>query len=478
MLRKYIIIAAIIGLLTFSAGVLFYFPKSSTPSSKKLFQPPVPYNVILVIIDTLRADHLGMYGYSRNTSPNLDRLAKESILFEQAITQAPYSLASQISLLVSQYPSVHGVIETSDRLSLSSITLAQILQETGYTTAAFAQISGTEGYSLQGFDLYDRDFGPLGYLSQTIPPAVEWLRLNKGENFFLFVQGYDVHPPLHKPEPFDHIFDPGYDGILSDHEQYYLDYTPNQTRDPNSILYSIKNINHNPVLSWNDKVIPLEQRDIDHVIAHYDGGILYTDSLLEEFFDTLKEMGVYDNSIIIVLSDHGEMLVDSLRREKDENDRLFGHGRLYEEVIHVPLFIKHPDFEGQRISTQVQLIDIFPTILDFLHIPISEEIKQRIQGKSLVPLIEDRADEHFNEYVFGQADGHQPVFIRTVQWKLMVSEGYFELYNLQDDPKETQNVIDQYPDVAEKLKQKFEEWESTNLRKKSQLEKNHTIPDL
>ncbi|MCH7828659.1 sulfatase [Patescibacteria group bacterium] len=456
----------IMGVLLVAGGVWFLLSFSVSTPSESPFTSSFSYNVILISIDTLRADHLGMYGYSRDTSPNLDRFAEESILFEQAIAQAPYSLASHASLFLSQYSSVHGLISTLDTLDVSKYTLAEVLQQSGYKTAAFVagnHLGESYGFA-QGFGTHQIDeSNKYGSFQNTIPSATEWLKRNKGENFFLFVHGYDVHPPLHKPEPFDHIFDPNYDGILRDHEQYYLDYDV----APHDTLQRIKNVEGRPTLVSEDQTTVLDQRDIDHIVAHYDGGILYTDSLLKQFFETLKEMGLYDTSIIILFSDHGESLGDSLARDMG-NERLFGHGRLYEEDVHVPLLIRHPDFRPQSISTQVQLIDIFPTIFDFIRILLPKEVEEQIQGKSLVPLIEGNADENFNEYVFGRADGHQPVFIRTNQWKLVSSSGDFVLYNLHDDPKETQDVINQYSDVAEKLKQKLEEWMLVNIQKRTQ----------
>jgi len=428
--------------------------------------PPQPqYNVIFISIDTLRADHLGVYGYKRDTSPNLDQFAQENILFGQAIAQAPDTLSSHASIFTSQYPAVHGALNLSrNTIDSSKIMLAEILQEFGYKTAAFVgggQVAAEFGFS-QGFDVYN-DQLPNAYFAGTIPVAIKWLKENKEDNFFLFLHGYDVHAAYHPPEPFEHIFDPDYRGLLSDHERFRF-HISNKTK-PNHILDAIKFVENKPVLVLEDKTIPLEQRDIDHIVAHADGDILYTDSLIQQFLDSLKELGVYDNSIIVIFSDHGVRLADVIRTEL-ETELYFKHAdELFEEVIHVLLFIKHPDFSARIIPTQVQLIDIFPTVLDFLNIPLSKEVEQQIQGKSLVPLIKGTADEYFNKYVYGQKEPYG-VFVRTDRWKLIRIEKSWGLYNRENDPQEMYNVILEYPDIAEKLKQKLQELYLINSDKK------------
>ncbi len=480
MSKKYIIAVAIIGLLTFSAGLLFYFPKSLTPSSKKLFQPPVPYNVIIIGIDTLRADHLGMYGYSRDTSPNLDRFAEESILFEQAIAQASYTLPSQASFFTSQYPRVHGLLQATEVLADSRVTLAEVLKGQGYKTAAFVgdgHLSGQFGFA-QGFDIYVDDVGR-SFVS-TIPLAVEWLKKNKAEKFLLFLHAYDAHPPFEVPvvNSFDHIFDPDYDGILHNEELIEFAYRTLPNQPPYfHAMRNILKIGGQAVMRLENETIIFEPQDIYHTIAHQDGRILHTDYLIQQFLDVLQDMGLYENSLVIIFSDHGLTTMDNMTRQVfSDKTRLVGHrGVVYDEVIRVPLLIKHPLLGQQKVNEQIQLIDIFPTILDILRIPIEKNVKKQLQGKSFLPLLTGRAGPNVSEYAYGEGDAMSGLdelqFIRTLQWKLIVKAGErFELYNLKDDPKETQNVISQHPDVAAKLKQKFEEWEFTNLKKRSQLE--------
>lgn len=439
-------------------------------------------NVIFIHIDTIRADHLSLYGYSRDTTPNLDKLAQESLVFEQAIAQASWTLPSYASILTSQYPSAHGlvereecfsslnspagVIEQKGCLSPSKLTLAEVLSERGYKTAAFVgdgDLKSKFGFS-QGFNTYiDNARSPeKSFFSTTVPLAEEWLKQNKKNKLFLYLQGYDVHTPYHKPEPYDHMFDETYSGVLADHTKFVLD----DHGKPGNILHNIKKLDNKPYLVQDDGTkILLTQRDIDHIIAHYDGGIRYTDNLIQGFFDRLKQLGLYDNSIVVVFGDHGESIGDDLTRKAEQLDvRMVGHVKVYDELVRVPLLMKAPGLKPGRISSQVQLIDLFPTILDFLNIPQSKDVKNQLQGKSLVSVIEGKESEQF---AYGESHKNAGLsFVRTLKWKLIYQkENGFQLYDLENDPRETRDVFEEYPDVADSLGKNLFEWSFANLQK-------------
>ncbi|MDP3901019.1 MAG: sulfatase, partial [bacterium] len=370
-MRKIVIAAGVavvfvIGVALYALGFSGLGPSLLRPDSR---------NVIIISIDTLRADHLGLYGYSRDTSPNLDKFSKEALVFDQAIAQAPFTLSSHASILTSQYPPVHGLLGLEDVLAPSKLTLAEVLSSNGYQTAAFVgdgELESRFGFS-QGFDSYIDNGGE--YLETTIPLAEAWLKSQRKGRFFLYLQGYDVHGPYEKPEPYGKMFtDPNYAGVLSDKTKYRLDY---QESEPRSVLQKIMKLNGKPVLVEDDgSSAPLTQEDVEYIIASYDGGVRHTDNLIGGFFGQLKQMGLYEDSIIIVLAGHGESLGDDLARQAEpSSSRLFGHGQVYDELIRAPLLIKVPGLEPARISSSVQLIDLFPTILDFLGIPQSRELK-------------------------------------------------------------------------------------------------------
>jgi hypothetical protein len=164
-----------------------------------------PHGIILISLDTLRADHLSTYGYHRKTSPSIDALAKESIVFERAVVQAPTTLPSHMSIMTSLYPSFHGVWPQNFPLADEHVTLAESLREGGYRTAAFVDggyMSGVYGFK-QGFDLYDDQ--EKGILS-ILPKVKKWLDDNKSDPFFLFIHCYDIHSPYTSPPPYNKIF--------------------------------------------------------------------------------------------------------------------------------------------------------------------------------------------------------------------------------------------------------------------------------
>ena len=164
-----------------------------------------PKGIILISLDTLRADHLGCYGYYRNTSPSIDAFSKENIVFDHAVVQAPNTLPSHMSIMTSLYPSFHGVWRKNSRLADEHTTLAELLQEGGYQTAAFTDggyVRAVFGFN-QGFDTYD-DRG--GGIARILPKVKKWLDENKLNKFFLFIHCYDIHAPYNPPPPYNSIF--------------------------------------------------------------------------------------------------------------------------------------------------------------------------------------------------------------------------------------------------------------------------------
>jgi arylsulfatase A-like enzyme len=421
------------------------------------------YNVILISPSVLRADHLGTYGYFRNTSPNIDKFADESVVFENAFSQGTWTLPSQASVLTSQYPSVHNVLDRTHKKPFPKPALDVIrskdyyvagivggLNEVGYVGSDLSSLYGFD----TGFDFFDDYTGR--YFNMTLPAAIKWLEENRTDRYFLFVHGFDIHSPYHNPEPFEHFFDPYYNGTIADHEKFYLD----SDKYINGILYLLKEINGTIVIDYNNSTfIELSNRDMDHIIAHYDEGILYADYYFDKFIEELKKLDLYKNSIIILYSDHGETLGEHIQN----GFKIFTHSDPYEVNIHVPLIIKHPDYDPGRISQKAQLIDIMPTILDFLSIKIPPEL----QGKSLVPVIEKNED--VNEYVYGLGIDNMK-YIRSDSWKLIMrntfGEGRVELYNIEEDSKESHNLLYNYPEIAKKLEEKISEWDIMNYYKR------------
>ncbi|MEK7448766.1 MAG: sulfatase-like hydrolase/transferase [Planctomycetota bacterium] len=443
--------------------------------------PASGFNVIWIVIGSLRADHLQCYGYNRKTTPNIDALAKEGIIFTQAIGQSYWTLPSHTSMLTSQYPSTHGVWERGQSLQDKALTLPEILKMYGYETTAFT--GGLDLNSInnlnQGFDSY-YDKKSLARSADLVPLVVDWLDARRKtpdtrpktqdagrttpSPFFLYLHTYDGHSPYDAvSEPDHHMFDENYRGIF---DRVPLSY---------DLLKNIKNSE----LSLKDKNHKLNADDFNHVVAHYDSSIFYADQQMGILVAKLKESGLFENSLIILTADHGEELGDH-----GSFDR-FGAQNLYDEVIHVPLIIKLPNNLTSRIphspfsiphspiDTPVQLIDIMPTTLDLLKIPLNQES----QGQSLLPLMTERTQSQHNnlnqekndvsnfKYSFAEANEYKQT-IRAGEWKLIRKVNKTRTHLFKELPKLIRDDLDGFDsNPKEIINVEVESYELYNLTK-------------
>lgn len=410
-------------------------------------------NVLFITVDTLRADHLGVYGYERATSPNIDRLAEEGILFSQAVTQWPQTVGSLTSLMTGTYRYYHDVTRMwADKLSNQFVLLPEILKNAGYNTIAVTPDVAVASNLHQGFDPPDKASEAISenYDAEEITAyALSWLKGNadKGK-FFMWLHYADPHTLYEPPDSYDEMYvdDKYYDGskklpFILGPQHYFGGIAPNIRLADNDV--------------------------VDYYIAQYDAEIRYMDESVGNLLDTMKTMGIDENTIIIFTADHGESLGD--------HNYYFGHGLLpYDASSRVPLILKTPDrkSKGKVRNSPVQLIDIMPTVLDVLNIPVNQEV----QGKSLIPsILEDR--NGISEYAFSEAgvwENYQHI-IRTKKWKLIhiPNERYqrimrgmpFELYDIENDPNELDNLIEVETQIAEKLKKELFSWLNTRKPK-------------
>ncbi len=320
-----------------------------------------PPNIIMISLDTLRADHLKCYGYHRETSTNMDNLAAEGVLFEKAFSSTSWTLPAHMSLLTSLDNRNHGVRKATPFLDTSIVTLADILRKNDYFTHAItggALVSQRYGFS-KGFDSY-REFKRsrrFSNMAKTQYSHVQrWMEWNKDKKFFLFLHTYQPHAPYTCPPPYNTAF-------LSEN-------MPWEEGDMETILFGEKKTEKAPF----NKLSPLEQ---DNIVALYDGEIKYTDEvLIKPLIKKLKDLSLYQNTMIILTSDHGEEFFD-------HNAWLHGH-TLYNELIHIPLIIKFPHSKLVNLCVEddVRIIDIMPTILDELGI---DHAAYGLDGRSLIP---------------------------------------------------------------------------------------------
>ncbi len=391
-------------------------------------------NIILISIDTLRADHLGCYGYDRETSPNIDSLATDSTLFANVYASSPWTLPSHVAMLTSLHGYHHQVYNDDEKMDPTLITLADLLRQNHYFCSAFVGggfVSAVYGFS-KGFDTYSEGAG--GVFSQRSAEILyenvsEWLDQNaKDKNFFLFLHTYQPHDPYACPEPYKDMF-------ISEDAKWrhinllgYLDGKPNIFK----------------------KLTEAEQQN---AISLYDAEIRYTDEkLIGPLIQKLKDAGLYDKTLIVFTSDHGEEFYDHSS---------WGHGhQLYDESLKVPLIIKFPESEhrGIRSDTIVSLVDVMPTVLEQTGIDYQ---RLSLDGQSLIPVLEgkDKEDRIFLADIGDNVlNSHIPQKIATNRnsEKFILNKpfseedlafflhpppetGPVELFDLVDDPGEKKN---------------------------------------
>lgn len=427
--------------------------------------PAAIRNVVLVSIDALGAAHTGAYGYARPTTPRLDELAREGVLFERAYSQQVWTLTSHLSMLTGLYPQVHGA---SERTPVHSgvPTLAELLTEAGFDTASFV---GTDIYMSPRFGIA-RGFGhyqiQLGGARKANRARFEWLaqqaqlqRRNPEHRFFLFAHYFDVHSdvggdvPYAAPEPYARQFLP------EDLEW--------SRRGDTSLLMELQ------------KSGQVTDEDRTALTALYDGGVRYCDEeCLGTLVAELRRLDLYDDTLIVVTADHGEEIFEH---------GMCSHQQPYEETSRVPLVFRGPGLAaGRRAVATVELVDIMPTVLTLVDLPIPDGVQGRdlsawLRAGAEVPEEEPR-DAHvdgiwgavpnihwsYPSALTSEFEGRRWSYVNAV---FFVPEGdHFrfefrragELYDLDQDPAQRQDLADRRPRVARILGERLLDWYAKN----------------
>jgi arylsulfatase A-like enzyme len=310
--------------------------------------------VILYLVDTLRADHLGLYGYRRDTAPALSRFARDAVVFDTAVASSSWTKPSVASLFTSQPPGVHRCVQFYTPLDPSLVTLAERLRDGGYVTGAVVAnrlVHAKDGRFDQGFTYFTSPPEPQA-AADVVDEALRFLDARRGLPTFLYVHALDPHSPYAPPPPFDRRFGPAP--------------TPGH-----------------PAAEPHDYRKPA---DLARIVAQYDGEIAYGDQEFGRLLHELKARGLYDGAMIVFLSDHGEEFLD-------HGGWAHGH-TLYDELVRVPLVVKYPGnlHAGRRVEKQVQLVDVLPTILKSQGLPVPQppSIAGRPLDESLGPQYQER----------------------------------------------------------------------------------------
>ncbi len=384
-----------------------------------------PRIVILVSVDTLRADHLGLYGYDRPTSPTIDALAEGGVIFEDVTSPSPWTLPAHGSMLTGLYPSRHGLKSHEQYLPSRLPTLGSILSSNGWATAAVVN-----SHNLGPNFGLDRGFQQYRYVEETadrIEPttpvteqAMAWLGESRPQPFFLFIHYYDVHTDYRSLPEYEKTFAEPYEGIA--------DGTTAQ------------------LAAFRGGKITLDENDARHLINLYDAGIRQMDDELGRLLTFLEKEGLWKETLLVLTSDHGEEF-------GEHGDYLHGRSQ-FQEVVRVPLLFAGPSVTGPRkIQTPVSLVDLVPTLLDLVGI----EIPGGLDGVSLLSSIEE-GESIGERFLFGEAD-HNNVehdmtrAVRRRDLKLhynRVTRAH-QLFDLGEDPQEHRDVSGERDGVAQEM---------------------------
>ncbi len=461
-------------------------------------------NVILISLGNVGANRMSLYGYPRPTTPRLDAWARGGVVFSEAFTPASWTLPDGASLFSSLYPYTHGVWMRMNHNSLDPRvrTLPEILRDAGYATAAF---TGGLDYDprfsqMRGFQTAPRN-PHFTHFSISVPQAWKWLDAHKDRKFFLFLHGYDTHCPFWADAPWRGRFSdalPRSPGIDFSHCIRGFSNSKNYTAYYAGGCVGMDD-NGNCTDAQRKTPVVLSTADVAYLSARYDETLTMEDDWVGRFLDSLDPK-LAAKTIVIVLADHGEMFAKHGRFGRAGTRR----GTHYDDVLHVPLILKFPGLKSRVVSGLAQSIDVMPTILSALGLPIPAIS----QGRSLLTMAE--GGPPVNRYAYsGMAynlwsDGKTydrralPISvtesIRDERWKLLHERFYippksdepldpsldarklatdpsglrysdtFELYDVRADPEELKNLADERPGTREQLWKRLQEWSAAAFR--------------
>jgi arylsulfatase A-like enzyme len=425
--------------------------------------PTRPQGVILVWMDTLRRDHLPMYGYARPTTPNLARIAAEGTIFDDCVAQATWTKASGPSILTGLYPSTHGVQSFNDLLPSSATTIAEVYRQAGYATLGLETIIFVGKFSNQhqGFEelheqgsFPERQAGSTKAARTEVDRLIPWLAAHRDVPFFVLLHLADAHSPHRPYPPYDSMF-----GDPRGREQH--------DKETEKVRPFIQNATMRPRGMPTRDELAKAGVDAERWIAYekdgYDGSIRAMDAELGRLRERLGEMGLDRRTLIAFLADHGEEFL--------EHGRTFHNQSVYGELTGVPLFFWWPGRvpAGRRAAETVELIDVMPTLLELSGLAPPKGI----QGASLVTFMSDGAHPGWPRPAITEAAGRpdptvapkeESYALSLGEWKLAhhvarpPTRPEFELFDRKKDPLDSTNVAAQHPEIVARLLREMEAW--------------------
>ncbi len=443
--------------LVSAAQVTTHVQRSSPPvaPAEETSAPVVPGhrpNVLVYLVDTLRADHLGCYGYRRRaTSPEIDAFAADAVLFENALAQSSWTRSAVASLLTGRVPPSHGVKERGDALSPKAKTLAELLRDAGYATAAFVtngNASDRYGFD-QGFDVFellgeDDSKRTLHALSDAVNRAAfSWLEKPRKGPFFLYLHTMEPHAPYaprgKEPGP----------PVLGDREAKSMRALRRRFESRFGASADIVPGSMSWMQGLHRGILSVEPARVEKLVELYDAEIAFNDHYFGRLLQQLKERGPYDDTVVAFVADHGEEFYDHGGWE---------HGRtLYQEQLRIPFIVRFPDGPfGVRVAGPAQQIDLLPTLSAYLGLPPGDGV----QGESLRTRLGAKVKDDGTKAVYShlELDGAMAESLIEGRFKILCrSSGVFgcELFDLEEDPGEEEDLASQRPVLVGYMEQRL-----------------------
>jgi len=402
-------------------------------------------NLVLLGVDSLRADHMSCYGYPRLTTPHIDRFAQGGTLFERTYSPHIPTTSAYSSMLTGMDCFSTQVVALRHRgpLRPEVRTLPEILKDAGYATSCvgFSGNAASRGFdqylNYTGWGSWNEGRSPKAEnLNEVAIPELDRL-VGQDQPFFLFLRHMDPHAPYLPPAPYERMF---YHGNESD--------PSNKSMEPVMAFKPFRDF----FASW----MPPGIADKDYVIAQYDGAVAYMDAAIRTIFTALEAHRILDDTIVALNGDHGETLYD--------HECYFDHHGIYDVTLHVPLIIRYPGKvpAGRRVAGFNQHKDLVPTLLDLAGVDAGGI---SFDGKSLMPMARGEVASHDSEFYITECTWMRKHGWRTPEWKLIVAlepDFHFkppvELYNLVEDPEENINLVQREPEVVTLLQHRMEKW--------------------
>jgi arylsulfatase len=403
--------------------------------------------VIVASLDTLRADHLSCFGYERQTTPNLDRMANEGALFTNVFANDIPTQPAHTSIFTGRFGINSGIVShffPPARLEKTMPWLPSLVKDAGRPTGAVDHLFVMKDWFIRGYETYMVPPGRSRSPASTVNSlAFPWIEEHAHEDFFLFAHYWDAHIPYVAPDPYRQLFTE----------------VSSSWRDP-ELQEKLLSRPTYPLFKRNlyDPVGDIP--NLDYLTDLYDAEIAYLDSQIGELTKKLDQLGILEDTMIVLFGDHGENMT--------EHDAWFDHAGLYDTVVHVPVIIWQPKVVApKKIDAIVQLVDLFPTLCELLDIDIPEGT----DGASLRPLMSGERDVQYDEAFLSECTWQAKRAIRTPEWKYIdcYEPGVYdrsgpELYHLPSDPDEQTNLAKLEPAVVDDLHARLQQWIDRQLK--------------